>query len=165
MADPATMLLIGSTAMQAVGSIQKGNAEAASYKAQAQANTYNAEINQQNADRTSREYSIKEDNLRRQQAQFLGRQRAAFSEADIGYGTGSALDVQTEDTVNSNLDALTLRYDGQTKRAAYLDQSNLDTFQSGVDQMNASSARTAGYISALGNVLGGAGRYQSPSGG
>ena len=154
------MLLIGSTAMQAVGSIQKGNAEAASYKAQAQANTYNAEINQQNADRTSREYSIKEDNLRRQQAQFLGRQRAAFSEADIGYGTGSALD-----TVNSNLDALTLRYDGQTKRAAYLDQSNLDTFQSGVDKMNASSARTAGYISALGNVLGGAGRYQSPSGG
>ena len=152
-------LLIATTAIQAISSISAGNAQAASYKASAQAQEYNAEMNRRNADRVSQEYSIREDNLRKQQTQALGRERAAFAQSDTGLGTGSNLDVMNEDTQNAELDALTLRYQGQTERAGLLSQSNLDSYDAQVSRMNASSARQAGYMGAFGKVLGGAGRY------
>ena len=156
----STLLIGASTAVSAMGAISQGNAQAASYRSQAAADTYNAQVTRDNAARTSHEFSLREDNLRRQQAQFLGRQRAGFAEAGIGTG-GSAADVMEEDTVSSSLDALTLRYEGQTQRTAMLNQANLFDMQAAGANANAKQARKAGYIGALGSVLGGVGRYSS----
>lgn len=171
----ATVLLVASTAVSAIGSISAGNAQAASYKAAAQASEANATIQERNAARVSNEYSIREDNLRREQARFLGRQRAGFAESGTDLGTGSNLDVAKEDTQSAELDALTLRYEGDTERYGLLTDASMSRYDAGVSRMNASSAKKAGYIAALGNVLGGAGRYtdnankaaaiQTPSGG
>lgn len=158
MADPVTWITIGSTAISAMGAMAQGNAQAASYKAQAQAANYNATMNRMNADQTSAEYGQKEIALRQQQEQFLGRQRAAIAETGTGPG-GSGADVMAEDTQHARLDDLTLRYEGQTRRTAYLNQSNLDKYQGQVAYMNAGEASKAGKIGALGAVLSGVGRY------
>lgn len=161
--EPATMLIAAATAVQAIGSISAAGAQASSYKAATKASEANAAIQTQNAARVSAEYSIREDNLRREQQRFLGRQRAGFAESGTGLGTGSALDVAQEDTQNAELDALTLRYEGNTERQGLLTDAAMSRFDAGVSRMNASSAKTAGYIGAVGNVLGGAGRYSDLS--
>lgn len=163
--DIGTALIIASTAVSAVGAISAGNAQAASYKAQAQAQEFNSQQQLKNADRVAAEYSVREDNLRRQQAKFLGRQRAALAESDTGLGTGSNLDVTNEDTQNAELDALTLRYEGQQERRGLLLDATYSNYDATVSRMNASSARQAGYMSAFGKVLGGAGRYYDYSSG
>lgn len=152
------VLLVASTAISAMGSIAQGKAASASYKAQSQAQTYNSIVDKNNADQVSTEYAMKENNLRQQQGQFLGRQRAALAESGIGPG-GSAGDVMAEDATRAKLDDLTLRYEGQTKRTAYLNNSTLDTYQGKVASMNAGAATQAGYMGALGAVIGGATRY------
>jgi hypothetical protein len=152
------VLLVASTAISAMGSIAQGKAASASYKAQSQAQTYNSIVDKNNADQVATEYAVKENNLRQQQAGFLGRQRAALAESGIGPG-GSAGDVISEDTTRARMDDLTLRYEGQTKRTAYLNNSTLDKYQSKVASMNAGAASQAGYMGALGAVIGGAGRY------
>ena len=159
--DPATILLIASTTVSAVSSISAGNAQAASYKAQAQASEYNAQMQERNAARTAQEYSIREDNMRRQQAKFLGSQAAALAQSETGLGTGSNLDVIDEDTQSAELDALTLRYEGQQERAGLLSEANMSRYDASVSRMNGRSARQAGYLGALGNVLRGTGQYYS----
>lgn len=171
----ATVLLVASTAVQAIGSISAGNAQRASYNAAAKASDANATIQENNAARVSQEYSLQEDNMRREQARFLGRQRAGFAESGTGLGTGSNLDVMKEDTANAELDALTLRYQGDTERYGLLSDAAMSRYDAGVSRMNGSAAHKAGVIGAIGNVLGGAGRYadnanktaalQTPSGG
>lgn len=158
MAAALPYLIIASTAVSAMGSISQGKAAAASYRSQAQAQNYNAIVDKNNADQVSTEYAMKENNLRQQQGQFLGRQRAALAESGIGPG-GSAGDVMAEDATRAKLDDLTLRYEGQTKRTAYLNNSTLDTYQGKVASMNAGAATQAGYMGALGAVIGGATRY------
>ncbi len=130
--------------MSALSSISQGNQQAAAYKAQANVDTINA-------NNTSMAYAAKEQNLRRQQAQKLGEARAASAENGT-LGTGSSLDVQEEDTTQANLDALTLRYEGQAQRTNYLNSA-------AQNRSNASGARKAGYIGALSSVLSGGMRY------
>lgn len=150
---------LAAAAVSAFGAIQQGNAASASYKAQAQASEYNAKIQEDNAARISREASIKEDNLRRQQAYFLGRQRAAIAESGVGLGSGSALDIQQDSETQAELDALTVRYEGETQRRAFLQDASLQRYEGSVARMNASEAKKAGYIGAVGSMLGGVGRY------
>lgn len=156
--DPATALIIASTAVSAVGAISAGNAQAASLKSQANALEYNASVQRMNADRTAAEYSVREDQQRRQQAIILGRQRAGIAESGIGF-TGTALDLEEQSNINAELDNLTLRYEGNTQRAALLQDATMSTYQAGAAKSQAKSAKQQGYISALGSVLGGAGRY------
>ncbi len=88
-------LLLAAAAVQAVSSISAGNNQARNYKAQAQALDYNAQINRDNAARVSLEYSIREDQQRRQQSIAIGRQRAGIAESGIGT-SGTALDLEEQ---------------------------------------------------------------------
>lgn len=150
----APILFAASAGLQALSSISQGNAQAASLKSQAQASDMNAKTYEENAKRVARENSIKEDNIRREQARILGRQRAAMAESGTGLGTGSNLDVAVEDTRMAELDALTARYQGDTERTGLLAQAGMSRYEAGVYRNQAKSARTQGYIGALGNAIG-----------
>lgn len=151
-------LIIASTAMQALGAIQQGNAQAASYKSQQAAANYNASIMDQNARIERDQANQREEAQRREARQVLGAQRAAFSQAGVGLG-GSAADVMAQSAANAELDALTLRYEGEMKARGLMASAEGERYQGQVAGMNASSARTAGYMNAAGSILGGAASY------
>lgn len=156
--DPTTMIVL-STAMSAVGAIQEGSAQASAYKREAAVNEENARIARLNAERTSQAYSLQEDKLRRSQKLALGQQRAAAAESGVGVTTGSNLDIQVEDSAQAELDALTLRYDGQNERNNLLNQGIQFSNAAATSRTNAKTAKQSGYTSALTSVVGGATKY------
>lgn len=158
--DPGTLVL-AATAAQAVGSIAQGNAQAQSYNSQAKAMEYNAQVNRINAERTASEYSVREDNLRRAQKIALGNQRAAMAESGVGAGTGTNLAIREDDTAVSELDALTLRYEGDSQRKAYLQQATLNDYEAKGARNSAKAAVRSGYIGAVSSALAGGYKYSN----
>lgn len=137
-------LMIASTAMQAIGAIQQGNS------AQAAAN-YNAAILDQNATVERQQAGAREDAKRREARMILGSQRAAFAQSGGGMG-GSAADVMQESAINAELDALTLRYEGDLRARGMNAEAAGERFAG-------AQAQRQGYFSAAGSILGGAARY------
>ncbi len=151
-------LIIASTAMQAVGAIQQANAASASYKSQQQAADYNATVLEQNAGVERSQANAREEAQRREARRILGSQRAAFSQAGTGL-SGSAADVMAQSATDAELDALTLRYEGDMRSRGMMAQAEGERYHGRVASANASSAKTAGYLSAAGSILSGAGNY------
>jgi hypothetical protein len=147
MADPITLALIGvvgSTAMNAIGSIAQGNAANAAAQANANALTQQAEAE-------SRAANAREEAQRRQNRQFLGAQRAALAQAGIGLN-GSAYDVARQSAINAELDALNIRYEGQLAAKGLRDQATIQRFEG-------RQAKTAGYLGAGAALLQGTANY------
>lgn len=137
-------LLIAGTAMQAIGAIQQGNAAKS-------AADYNAAIAEQNATVERQQAGAREDAKRREVRQILGQQRAAFAQSGGGMG-GSAADVMHQSSVNGELDALTLRYEGDLRARGLEAGATQERFAG-------KQAQTQGYMQAVGTILGGASRY------
>lgn len=151
-------LIIASTAMQAIGAIQEGNANAASLRASQNAANYNAQVSEFNAANQRAVANQQEEAQRRQARQVLGAQRAAVSQAGIGT-SGSAADVMQQSATDAELDALSLRYEGDLRARGMLAEADLQRYDAQVAGMNAKAAQRAGYMNAVGSILGGSGRY------
>ena len=151
-------MLIASAAMSAVGAIQQGEAQSASYKAQAQANDYNATVARNNATVASEQANAKEEAQRRHFAALQGQAVAGVAQSGTGFD-GSNADVLNQNSINNELDALTIRYEGQNQAKGLIAQAQLDTYNAGVNRMNASNAETSGYLNAGANLLSGATKY------
>lgn len=157
-AAPATMGLLGAggsfawlptvmtagTAMSAIGSMQQGQAAKA-------AAGYNAAMMEQNATVERQQAGAREDAQRRQARQVLGAQRAAFAQSGGGMG-GSAADVMGQSAMNAELDALTLRYEGDLRARGMESQAASERY-------SGRSSAMAGYMGAAGSILSGAARY------
>lgn len=137
-------LLIASTAVQAIGAVSKGNAAKA-------AAGYNAALMDQEAAAERQQASAREEQGRRQAAQVLGAQRAAFAQSGGGMG-GSAADVMRQSSINAELDALTMRYEGELRARGLESQAAAERFAG-------KQAQRAGYFEAAGTILGGAAKY------
>ncbi len=150
--------MIASTVMSAISAIQQANSQSAAYKSQQQAADYNAAILTQNAASERAAANQREEAQRREARQILGSQRASFAQAGTGL-SGSAADVMAESATNAELDALTLRYEGDMRARGLLAEAEGEKFQGRVAGANAKQAKTAGYMNAVGSILGGAGNY------
>ena len=137
-------LMIASTAMNAIGAIQQGNAARASAE-------YNAKILEQNAVVERQQASAREEAQRRQSRQVLGQQRAAFAQSGGGMG-GSAADVMEQSGIMAELDALTLRYEGDLRARGMEVSASQERFAG-------KQAQRQGYFAAAGSILAGAGDY------
>lgn len=156
MADPiSASLMIAASAMQAVGAIQQGKMAEAMGKAQMNMANYNARMKELEADITRQQTNAREEQQRRQARQLLGKQRAAVAQAGIGWG-GSALDIMEESATLAELDALTIRYEGDLKARGLLAGAEADRFAGGVAMAQGKAAKTASYISAGASLLSGA---------
>lgn len=151
-------VMIASTVMSAIGAIQQSNAQAASYKSQQQATDYNAAVMEQNAGIERQQANAREEAQRREARQILGSQRAAFAQAGTGLG-GSAADVMEQSATNAELDALTLRYEGDMRARGLMAQAEGEKYQSRAAGANASSAGSMGAFGAVGSILSGVGSY------
>jgi hypothetical protein len=146
---------IAAAAVQAAGSIMQGNAQSAQYKAQAQANDYNATVARQNADVALQQANAREEIQRRKFGDLQGTAIAAAAQSGAGMD-GSNADVLKQNAIAAELDALTIRYEGQMQARGLMAQSEMEQFQGRMNRTNSRTAQTAGYINAGANLLGGA---------
>ena len=134
-------LYVAVAVVSAVGAISAGNAADESAK-------YNAKILNQNAEVERAQSSVREDAQRRKSRQVLGAQRAAFAQAGTGSG-GSALDVMNQSSRDAELDALTMRYEGDLRARGLKAQAEGEKYQGRM-------AKKASYFKATGSLIGGA---------
>lgn len=152
------LLMAASTAMSAVGAMQQADAQAANYTAQAQANDYNATVNRNNAKVASEQANAQEEAQRRHFAALQGQAYAGVAQSGTGFD-GSNADILKQNAISNELDSLTIRYEGENKAKGLMAQAGLDTYNAGVNRMNASNATTAGYLNAGSALLSGATKY------
>lgn len=137
-------MIIASTAIQALGAIQQGKA------AQSAAN-YNAQVMETNAANERSASNQREEAQRRQARMVLGQQRAAFAQSGTGL-EGSAADVMQQSAADAELDALTMRYEGDMRASGLMAQAGMERYEG-------RQARKAGNAQALGSILGGVSKY------
>lgn len=150
MAIAAAPLAIGGTLLQAGGAIYNGT----SAKAAADAN---ANVMRNNASMDAAAAGQREEAMRRNARQVAGQQRAAIAESGGGFG-GSAADIMAQSAAAAELDALTVRYDAETRAIALGNEAT-------ITQRQGKRARTAGYLDAAGSMLSGAANYSAVKGG
>jgi hypothetical protein len=154
MADPVTIMLVAATATQAIGAIEEGKAEKEAANARANANIYNAKVREMQAGIARQQANAREEQQRRKGRQILGAQRAAISESGIGL-MGSALDIAEESSTRAELDALTVRYEGELESKGLLADAEQERYESKVNVMAGKNAMRGAYLSATSALLSG----------
>ena len=157
MCDLVTALMIGSTAIGGVSAIQQGNAASAAAKYNAQVSTMNAEIMNKNARDAIERGKLEEQRQRQEVAMLTGRQRAAMAANGVDLTFGSPLDTIVDTAMMGELDALTIRSNAAREAYDYKVAAANGMADAALSRSNASAARTGGFLSAAGTVLGGAG--------
>ena len=155
MADPITIMTVASTAMSAIGAIQQGEAAQAQAQAEANAARRNALIKEMQAGVERQQANIREEQQRRKARGLLGKQKAATAQAGIGFA-GSALDVMEDSANKAELDALTIRYEGDLRSRGLLADAESDRYSAEVAIVKGKNAKKAAYISAGASILSGA---------
>jgi hypothetical protein len=143
--------MVASTAVSAVSSISRGNAEKRLAYSQASSDEEQGRNELMSA-------SERAQRIRMQGQRFLAEQRLQYASSGVEGGSGSALEVGSADAAEIELDALTELYGGQSRNAALRKQAEL-TRKSG------KAAQTAGYIGAASSVLKTASSWASLGGG
>ena len=167
MCELTTALLIGSTLIGGYAQIQAGNAQAAASKYNAQV----AEMNATLADRAAKDAlergAAEEQRKRMEIAAIQGRQQAAMAANGVDLTFGSPLDTLVDTATMGELDALTIRRNAAREAYDYETQGVNYRADATLSRMNASAAKTGGYLGAAGTILGGGATayraYKNPS--
>lgn len=137
---------------KAWGAIEQGKAGYSSYMSQANAQEYNATVADNNARTVLEQTNAKEESQRRQ---FRALQGEAIAAAGSSGTTleGSNADVIRQNAINNELDALTIRYEGQVQNRGLMAQAALDRYGAQASRSNAKAALKAGRINAAASIL------------
>lgn len=165
--DPGTLAIIAtvlggtSIGVQAIGSIQQGEAASNAAKYNASVAAANATIAKQSASEAGAAGAAQAEQASLKTRAQVGAIQAGQAASGLDVNSGSALDVRSSAAQLGELNALSVRsnaaktaYGYQTQAASDTAQSQLDTYQSGADAIGAD-------IGAAGNVLGGVGSAAS----
>lgn len=144
--------------VQGVSALSKAGAEKDRLEAQARIQEYNAAVAAQRAETTRSVYASREENLRRQQRVFLGRQRAQSAESGAGL-LGTNADLERQSMINTELDVLGLRYEGELEAKGLLAQANIARQEAGFTRSQKSAATLGGWLGVGAAALSGAGGY------
>jgi hypothetical protein len=126
------------TVFSAVSAISSGNAARAS-------GDYNAALYAQNAEVTRQRAAADESRQRRLATQRMGANAAAAGASGVGF-SGSVLDILESNAAQEELDALTIRWNGQTAASGLESQGALASAQG-------RNAQQQGYIGAGATLL------------
>lgn len=140
----------------AVGELVKGRQTANQLRDQAENEQYAADMAKANRDISARQYSAREEALRRSARQALGAQRAAIAESGTGFG-GSNLAIQKQSTANAELDALNLRYQGALERVGFDAEISTRLYNKSALRKGASQAMRLRWFNAASAFFGGQG--------
>ena len=157
MCDIAAAIGLVSSLVGAAGSIQQANATADAERYNAKVASMNARISGRMAHDAQVRGAQDEQRKRFDISQVKGRQEAAMAANGLDISFGSPLDTLVDTATLGELDALTIR--SNFMREAYghkVNQANRRAEQQ-LHGMNADAAESAGYLSAAGTLLTGAG--------
>lgn len=171
-------LMIVGTVMSAVGALQSAAAQQQAAENQAAAARYNAQVQENqatvaryNAESAGQQAAAKEEMQRRRFAALQAQSRAGLAQSGVDIDSGSAKDLLTQNEINNELDALTIRYEGSQARDSYTNTANNFMSQAALSRMNAamydnnaSNAMIGGYFNAGSNLLSGMTKYAYYSG-
>jgi len=163
-AIPLGAMMAASAAASAIGAIQQGMAAQAQAKSAQDAANYNATIKRQQAASELQQANAREEQQRRGTRQVLGQQRAALAQAGIGMG-GSALDIEEQSADRAELDALTMRYEGDLRSKGLLAAAEGAEYEGRAAISAGKNAMTGAYLSAGASLLSAAGTYKYYSAG
>jgi Xaa-Pro aminopeptidase len=163
-AIPLGAMMAASAAVSAVGAIQQGMAAQAQGKAAQDAANYNAILKQQQSALELQQAGAREEQARRASRQVLGQQRAALAQAGVGLG-GSALDIMEQSADRAELDALTMRYEGDLRSKGLLAAAEGARYEGRVARAAGENAMKGAYLSAGASLLSAAGSYKYYSAG
>lgn len=134
----------------ALGSVVGAVGTIASAQAQAAAAKYQAKQQRMMAEDALKRGAVEEQGKRRQTAALEARQKAVMAGSNLDIGSGSPLAILGDTAQLGELDALTIR--GNAQREATFGRNQAKLYD-----MEASSARTAGWIGAGTSILSGIG--------
>jgi hypothetical protein len=149
-------LSLGSGVVGAYGAYQKGQAEAASDKYNAQIALQNAQQARINAGFASEAGSVQAAQKSMQAKAVIGSIAANQGAGGISTNSGSALDTKTSTQELGQLDALQVRSNATKEAYGYQVQSVSDEAQARLDQQSAHYAKEASYVNAASTFLGSA---------
>ena len=139
-----TVLSAVGTALQAIGAVQKGQAEQSQDNCQAQ-------ILQQQAERDRQVAAAKEEDFRAKQSRLLAKRRAVLGASGVEPASGSPLLVSEDFAGEIEIGALRVRAGGELK-ATRLEQ------QATLQRLKGRAARTSGFVRGGSLLLTGAGK-------
>lgn len=142
----AQAAMAAGSAIQAVGAIRQGNANA-------NMSEYNAQVADQNAALVQSQAAEAVRRQRIQSATQIGAMHAAYGASGVT-ADGSALDVLQSSAAKAELDALTIQNQGDIKATAYRNESSLDKYRAG-------NERIAGYFGGASALLSGGAQVAS----
>jgi len=145
--------------LQGGSQIMSGFNQSANYSAQAAMDQQNAAIARQAGQTALLEAGANEDAQRRKGAGELSRQAAALAESGIGLESGTASDLTYQSALNSELDALNIRYSGKMRARGFEQQASQFEASAEMNRANAKSAKMAGFVGAAASALGSYGTY------
>lgn len=153
MAVLSTILTVVSGAVSAIGAIQQANAAAASAEYNAQIMERNAEIIDQDRKSATKQAQVDADDKRRDNRRTLSTIRAAYGSTGLEMA-GSPLDVLEDSANELELDATRIEYEGRVKNreGAIKKREALEGARN--SRMEGKAAKSAGYISAFGYLVG-----------
>lgn len=131
--------------ISAYGAIQQGQQSA-------QASQDNAALAEVQAKSALQQGVSREDDLRRQQAQFSGEERARTAQSGTGF-EGSNADLAKQNATLQQLDLLNTRYNAQLQASGLMAQA-------AQDKTAAKNATKNAGLSAAGSIVGGIGQYK-----
>lgn len=150
MAAAVPALLVVGTLISGAGAIYSANAQ----KAEAR---YSRQIAERNATIVQQQAAVSEAAARRDGRRAIGKIQAGYGASGVVGNEGSPLDVLENSATEAELDALTIRYNGELGAMGYKDDARLAT-------MRGRAAGTEGAFRAGSALLSGAtayGEYQS----
>lgn len=157
MSEPATFAMFASTAVSAMGSMQRGEAAEEMGEARAQAAQRQAEILEAQAAQEREAAAIEEADFRERADRIMGRQRAVIGGSGAQM-TGTPLDVAADTAARAEREALKIRRQGEI-RATRTEQEAELTLTEGQFAREAGETRRRGaFMRAGSQILSGAGR-------
>jgi hypothetical protein len=159
MAAALPFLTAASAAIGVVGTLSQASAASASAKSERDAALWNAENDRQRATTSLQQSNAQEEVQRRNARKQAGTMRAGLIENGIALESGTGADLVEESSLNAEMDALNIRYQGQLNAKGYGESANQNTFAASAAEARGKNARTAGYFGAAGQVLSGVGGY------
>lgn len=136
-------------AVQAISAISTSRQQASQLK-------QNATINENNARLFTAQAAEQERKHRKQTEALLARNRVGMAKSGVTM-SGTPLLVAEDITGQSELDALTIRYNGELR-------ANSERYQASVARAQAGNVIKGGYLSAAGSILGGVAGYANAGG-
>lgn len=145
------------TGVAVYGAEQSAAAQSKAAQYQAEVAAQNAKIAQQNAQYANEAGASQAESQEMKTRAAIGQEKAAQASSGLDVNSGSATDIRSSTAALGTLSELNIRNNAARQAYGYMATAGSESAQSALDVANAQQASTAGDISAVSNLLAGAG--------